>query len=100
MKRIEKVREFRLKSDRSSTLRAAEMPYLFGAPFECESDYIAIPKVSSEKRQYIPIDFLSHKIIPGDNLFVMQRATLYHFGILASKVHNAWMRMVCGRLEM
>lgn len=100
MKRIEKVREFRLASDRSSTLRAAEMPYLFGAPFECESDYIAIPKVSSEKRQYIPIDFLSHEIIPGDNLFVMQRASDYHLGVLASKVHNAWMRMVCGRLEM
>ncbi len=99
MKRIEKVREFRLASDRSSTLRAAEMPYLFGAPFECESNYIAIPKVSSEKRQYIPIDYLSHEIIPGDKLFVMQRASLYHFGVLTSKVHMAWIRTVSGRLK-
>lgn len=99
MKRIEKVREFRLASDRSSTLRAAEMPYLFGAPFECESDYIAIPKVSSEKRPYIPIDYLSHEIIPGDKLFVMQRASLYHFGVLTSKIHMAWVRTVSGRLK-
>lgn len=99
MHRVEKVREFRLASNRTSTLRAAEMPTLFGAPFECQSDYIAIPKVSSENRRYIPIDYLSHEVIPGDNLFVMQRASLYHFGVLASKVHNAWIRAVCGRLE-
>ena len=100
MRRVEKVREFRLASKRTSTLRAAEMPTLFGAPFECESDYIAIPKVSSENRRYIPIDFLSSEIIPGDKLFVMQRVSLYHFGILTSIVHMAWVRATCGRLEM
>ena len=100
MRRIDKVREFRLASNRASTLRAAEMPTLFGAPFECENDYVAIPKVSSENRRYIPLDYLSHEIIPGDKLFVMQRAALYHFGIMTSSVHMAWMRAVCGRLEM
>ena len=100
MHRVEKVREFRLASNRTSTLRAAEMPTLFGAPFECESDYVAIPKVSSENRRYIPIDYLPHEIIPGDKLFVMQRVSPYHFGILTSNVHMAWMRAVCGRLEM
>ena len=100
MRRIDKVREFRLASNRASTLRAAEMPTLFGAPFECENDYVGIPKVSSENRRYIPLDYLSHEIIPGDKLFVMQRAALYHFGVLTSSVHMAWMRAVCGRLEM
>ena len=99
MKRVEKVREFRLASNRTSTLRAAEMPTLFGAPFECESDYVAIPKVSSENRKYIPIDYISHEIIPGDKLFVMQHITPYHFGVLTSNIHMAWMRAVCGRLK-
>ena len=100
MRRIENVRKFRLMSNRSSTLRSAEMPTLFGAPFIAESDYVAIPKVSSENRRYIPIDYLSKEVVPGDKLFVMQHATLYHFGVLTSSVHMAWMRAVCGRLEM
>lgn len=99
MRRVENVRKFRLASKRSSTLRAAEMPTLFGAPFECESDYIAIPKVSSENRSYVPIDYLPKEIIPGDKLFVMQRVSIYHFGILTSNVHMAWTRAVCGRLK-
>ena len=99
MQRVEKVRDFRLASTRTSTLRAAEMPTLFGAPFECESDYVAIPKVSSENRRYIPMDFLSQTIIPGDKLFVLQRVSLYHLGVLTSSVHMAWMRAVCGRLK-
>ena len=100
LKRIQAVKEFRLSSQRESTLRAADTPYLFGAPFECTTDYIALPKVSSENRRYIPIDYLSADIIPGDKLFTMQNATLYHFGVLTSNVHMAWMRAVCGRLEM
>ena len=97
--RISKVREFRLSSKRTSTLRAAESPSLFGAPFECDTDYIALPKVSSENRRYIPMDYLSKDIIPGDKLFCMQGATLYHFGVMTSNVHMAWMRVVCGRLK-
>ena len=99
LKRIQAVKEFRLSSQRESTLRAADTPYLFGAPFECTTDYIALPKVSSENRRYIPIDYLSADIIPGDKLFTMQNATLYHFGVLTSNVHMAWMRAVCGRLK-
>jgi hypothetical protein len=56
-------------------------------------------KFPQKKEQYIPIDYLSHEIIPGDKLFVMQRASLYHFGVLTSKVHMAWMRTVSGRLK-
>lgn len=99
LERIKKVREFRLSSSRQNTLKAAETPALFGAVFECKSDYIAIPKVSSENRRYIPIVFLSKKIIPGDKLFTMQNVSLYNFGVLTSNVHMAWMRAVCGRLK-
>ena len=99
LERINKVKEFRSSSNRTSTLKAAETPMLFGAPFECKSDYIAIPKVSSERRRYIPMDFLNSEIIPGDKLFCMQNATLYQFGVLESNVHMAWMRAVCGRLK-
>ena len=99
LERIDKVKEFRLASNRSSTLKAAETPSLFGAPFECSGDYVALPKVSSENRRYIPIDYLSKEIIPGDKLFCMQNATIYDFGILNSNVHMAWTRAVCGRLK-
>ena len=93
------MRKFRLQSSRTSTLKAASQPALFGAPFECKGNYVAIPKVSSENRRYVPIDFLPGNIVPGDKLFCMQNAGIYHFGILASNVHMAWMRAVCGRLK-
>ena len=99
LERVAKVKEFRLASNRTSTLKAAEEPALFGAPFECKSVYVALPKVSSENRKYIPIDYLSPDIIPGDKLFCMQNASLYHFGIMTSNVHMAWMRATCGRLK-
>ena len=99
LERVRKVKEFRLSSNRASTLKAADTPTLFGAPFECYGDYVALPKVSSENRKYIPIDYLSKDIIPGDTLFCMQNATIYDFGILNSNIHMAWMRVVCGRLK-
>ena len=100
MARIRKVREFRLSSKRESTLRSAETPALFGAPVELATDYVALPKVSSENRRYIPMDYLSKDVIPGDKLFVMPDASHYHFGVLMSSVHMAWTRATCGRLEM
>ena len=72
---------------------------LFDEVRECTSNYVAIPKVSSENRRYIPMDYLPKEIIPGDNLFMLQDATLYHFGILMSNVHMAWMRAVAGRMK-
>lgn len=100
LERVKKVRDFRMQSNRSSTLKAAETPTLFGAPFECTGDYVALPKVSSENRRYIPIDYLTANIIPGDKLFCMQNATKYDFGVMNSNAHMSWMRAVCGRLEM
>ena len=100
LKRIEAVREFRLKSKRTKTLELANTPMLFEDIRISDKRYIAIPKVSSEKRRYIPVDYLDSNVIPGDKLFFMKNATLYDFGIITSNVHNAWMRVVCGRLEM
>ncbi len=100
LKRIEAVKEFRAKSKRAKTLELANTPTLFEDMRISDERYIAIPKVSSETRRYIPIDYLDCDVIPGDKLFFMKNATTYDFGILTSGVHNAWMRAVCGRLEM
>ena len=99
-KRIEKVREYRLASPKAATRKKAETPMLFDEVRECKTDYVAIPKVSSEKRRYIPMEYLSSDIIPGDSIFMIPDTTLYHFGVLTSNVHMAWTRLVCGRLEM
>lgn len=99
LKRIEAIREFRMKSSKAATVQSAATPTLFGEMRPCESDYVAIPKVSSENRRYVPIDYLKAEIIAGDKLFQMPYASLYHFGVLTSNVHMSWMRAVCGRLK-
>ena len=99
MERIAKVREYRLASPKAATQKKAETPMLFDEVRECVSDYVAIPKVSSENRRYIPMEFLSKEIIPGDKLFMLPAASLYSLGIMTSNVHMAWMRVVCGRLK-
>ena len=98
-KRIENVREYRLASTKAATRKKADTPMLFDEVRECKTAYVAIPKVSSENRKYVPMEYLSPVIIPGDMLFMLQGATLYHFGILTSNIHMAWMRAVCGRLK-
>ena len=100
LKRIEAIREFRMASKKSATVQSAATPTLFGEMRPCNSDYVAIPKVTSENRRYIPIDYLKADTIAGDKLFQMPNASLYHFGVLTSNVQMAWMRAVCGRLEM
>jgi hypothetical protein len=97
--RVQKVKEFREKSKRPQTLKAAKYPMLFGEERHPDSDYLAIPKVSSETRYYIPIGFCTNDIICGDKLFNLPNATLYHFGILISVMHNTWMRYIGGRLK-
>ena len=99
MQRVANVRDFRLKSTKAATRAKADTPTLFDEIKDPKTDYIALPVVSSENRRYIPIDYLSVDIIPGNKLFTMQNASLYHFGIMTSNVHMAWMRAVCGRLK-
>lgn len=97
--RVQNVKKFRLSSNRPQTLKAANFPFLFGEERHPDTDYLAIPKVSSENRDYIPIGYLNSNIICGDKLFNFPNAEIYHFGIIMSKMHNTWMRYTCGRLK-
>ena len=98
LERLEKVQNYRLQSKSNSTKKIAEKPTHFHVENIIKTDYLAIPKVTSNRRIYIPIDFLTAKTISGDKLLCIPNATLYDFGILTSIVHNAWMRVVGGRL--
>ena len=100
VERINQVRQYRLASPKVATQKKADTPMLFDEVRECTTDYVAIPKVSSENRRYVPMEFLSKDIIPGDKLFMLPDASLYTLGVMTSNVHMAWMRAVCGRLEM
>ena len=99
MKRVENVRNFRLSSNRKGTQKAADTPAKFGMTNIPASDYILIPKVSSERRRYVPMGFMTPDILCSDLVFIIPGATLYHLGVLTSNVHMAWMRAVCGRLK-
>ena len=94
-----KVQELREKSSRPGTRKAADYPMLFGEIRQPESNYILVPRHSSENRNYIPLGFMSPEIICGDSNMMVPKASLYHFGMLESSVHMAWMRVVCGRLK-
>ena len=96
--RIEAVRSFRLSSKSPSTRKKADAPMLFAEAYEYHVRYLAIPRISSKNRPYIPIGFLSAEWIPSDGLFLIPRSALYHFGILTSGVHMAWIRALCCRL--
>ena len=99
LKRIEAVREYRLASPSPGTIKLADKPTRFHVENMPGSNYLLIPKVSSERRQYIPVGFMEPEFLSSDLVFIIPDATLYHFGILTSSVHNAWMRVVAGRLK-
>ena len=99
MDRIEKVRQFRLASKRPGTRELAATPALFAFISHPRTSYLFIPSVSSERRQYIPIGFLRPTTIASNLALIIPDATLYHFGILSSTIHMAWVRQVCGRLK-
>ena len=98
--RIQKVREHRGGSSREATRKLAQTPSLFGEIRQPESGhYLLVPRVSSERRRYIPIGFLDTSVIASDSTLIVPNATLYEFGVLTSQMHMAWMRTVCGRLK-
>lgn len=98
--RIQSVRDFRLASKAAGTRKFAETPSLFCQIAQPQAGcYIAVPKTSSERRRYIPLGFLDASVIASDLLFLIPDAALFHFGVLESNVHMAWMRTVCGRLK-
>jgi hypothetical protein len=100
MKRIEAVKDFRLKSKSEGTKKIAKSPTRFHVENMPTKRFLVIPETSSERRDYIPIGFLTPRTLCSNAIRIVPNATLYHFGILTSNVHNAWMRVVGGRLEM
>lgn len=100
LERVEQVKQMRLASPKAATQKWANYPTLFTENRQPDSDYLLVPSVSSEKRRYIPIGYMSKEVVTSNLAFVVPNASLYHFGIITSNIHNAWMRVVCGRLEM
>lgn len=100
LERVKSVKEYRLNSPSAGTVKLADKPAHFHVENMPDSTYILVPKVSSERRRYVPIGFMTPDVLCSDLVFIIPNASLYHFGILTSNVHMAWMRAVCGRLEM
>ena len=99
--KVEAVRSFRLASKAKTTNGYARVPNLFAQITQPEGrDFLLVPSVSSEKRIYVPIGFMDAEVISSNAAQIIPGATIYHFGVLTSNVHMAWMRAVCGRLEM
>ncbi|MDR2659122.1 MAG: methylase, partial [Spirochaetaceae bacterium] len=98
--RLKKIARFRAESVREATEKYSEMPGVFTEIRQPNSDYILIPRHSSETRKYIPIGFMKKNVIAGDSTSIIPNATLYEFGVITSNMHMAWMRYVCGRLEL
>ena len=99
LNRIKKVKEHRLNSKREATRELANYPTLFAEIRQPESNYVLVPRVSSENREYIPIAFFDSDKIVGDTCLCVPNVNLLEFGILTSKMHMTWMRYVCGRLK-
>ena len=97
--RVKKVRNFRLASKSAGTRKLADKPTRFHVENFPTGNYLLIPSVSSENRQYVPIGFMNPNDIASNLVFVVPNATLYHFGILTSSIHMTWLRIVGGRLK-
>lgn len=99
LKRLEKVKENRLSSKKAATRKWADRPFLFTENRQPDSDYLILPVVSSERRKYIPVCYVTKDVIANANAQMIPNANLYTFGVINSNVHNAWMRVVCGRMK-
>jgi hypothetical protein len=99
LRRIEQVKEHRKKSARPTTNELAATPNVFGEIRQPTSRYLAVPKTTSERRNYIPMAFLEPATIAGTDIFTAPNATPFHFGILSSTMHMAWVRIVSGRMK-
>ena len=99
MERLQKVTEVRSKSPTASVRKDAGKPMLFTQIRQPESNYLAVPEVSSQRRKYIPIGYMTPETIASSKLYLIPDASIYMFGVMMSNVHMAWMRVVCGRLK-
>jgi len=98
-KRVELVREFRLRSKRPATRELSAVPTRFAFVSHPNKEYLLVPSVSSERRPYIQIGFEPAEVIASNLCLIVADATPYHFGVLSSAMHMAWVRQVCGRLK-
>jgi len=99
MKRIAAVKEFRKESKSAGTQALGDIPTSFHVTVVPDRPFLVIPKVSSERRDYVPIGWLEPPTVPSDLVFVLNDAGLFHFGILTSRMHMAWLRYIGGRLK-
>lgn len=99
LERIENVKMVRQSSTAEPTRKSANFPTLFFYDSQPKIDYLGMPEVSSERRKYIPIGFISKEVIASNKLYTIPGATLWHFGILTSLMHMAWVKYVCGRMK-
>lgn len=97
--RVQAVRGFRLTSPKAATRRDADTPWLFQEIRQPKTNYLLVPRHSSERREYVPMGYMLSEIICGDANLMIPDAKLWHFGVLTSMPHMAWMRAVCGRLK-
>ncbi len=97
--RFRYISDYRLNSPVDRIQKTANKPYLFTQNRQPETDYLLIPRVSSSNRRYIPVGFMPPTVIASDAAVLVNNATLYDFGLISSNVHNAWMRVVAGRLK-
>lgn len=99
LKRVEAVKEYRLRSTSPGTRKIAETPTKFHVTNLPQGKYIVIPQVSSERRRYIPIGYMDDGVLCSDKVRILPNGNLYHFGVLTSNVHMSWMRTICCRLK-
>ena len=99
MERVQNVRQYRLASKSEGTRKLADKPTRFHVENMPNENYLLIPRTSSERRRYVPIGFMKKESLSSDSVHIINKATFYHFGVLTSNVHMAWMRLVCGRLK-
>ena len=99
MERVRAVADYRAQSTKAATRKKAETPWLFDEIRETGPSYIGVPAVSSGRRRYVPMGFVDNGMVPGNKLYFVPNASVYDFGILMSQFHNAWMRVVAGRLK-
>lgn len=99
LKRVQLVRDYRLNSTSEGTRKLANKPTRFHVENMPQENYMLIPRVSSEKRKYIPIGFMNFNVLSSDAVHIINNVRIFNFGVLTSNIHMAWMRVVCGRLK-
>ena len=97
--RVESVKKWRLESNREATRKLAQTPHLFAEIRQPDAPFLAVPTISSERREYLPVAFFTPDVIASNQVYVVPNAGAVEFGLLSSKMHITWVKAVCGQLE-